>query len=73
MPGGAPAAGAKVEVWLLVDDFTRVFRAELRSDARGEASALVPGECLRKGCGSRYVHVTAGERWPMAERILALD
>jgi len=72
MPDGAPAAGATVEIWLDVDDYTRAFRAELRSDDRGEASVLVPAEALRRGGGGRYVHVTAGDRWPMAERILAL-
>ena len=72
MPDGTPAAGARVDVWLDVDDYTRVFRAELRSDDRGEASVLVPAEALRRGGGGRYVHVTAGDRWPMAERILAL-
>ncbi|HYS10814.1 MAG TPA: M28 family peptidase [Myxococcales bacterium] len=72
-PDGAAAAGARIEVWLDVDDFTRAFHAALSAGEQGEASILIPAEALRRGCGGRYVHVTAGDRWPMAEGILSLN
>ncbi len=72
LPGGAPAAWAQVGVWLDVDDFTRAFRTSARADASGAASLTIPQAALRLGSGRRYVHITAGESWPMAERILAL-
>jgi hypothetical protein len=71
-PGGAPAAGAQVQVWLDVDDFTRAFRADVRADASGVARVTVPGDALQRGGGGKYVHVTAGESWPLVERILPL-
>ena len=72
LPGGAPAAWAQVGVWLDVDDFTRAFRTSARADASGAASLTIPQAALRLGSGRRYVHITAGESWPLAERILAL-
>jgi aminopeptidase YwaD len=71
-PGGDPAAGAQVQVWLDVDDFTRAFRADVRTDASGVARVTVPGDALQRGGGGKYVHVTAGESWPLVERILPL-
>jgi aminopeptidase YwaD len=70
---GTPAAGARVEAWLDVDDFTRVFRANLRADVVGGASLTIPREALYRGASGRYLHVTAGESWPLVERILPLD
>jgi peptidase M28-like protein/PA domain-containing protein len=70
VPDGGPAAGAQVMVWLDVDDFTRVFRASLCADAAGAASVTIPLQALQRGTGRRYLHVTAGEAWPLAERIL---
>jgi aminopeptidase YwaD len=72
LPGGAPAAWAQVAVWLDVDDFSRVFHTSTRADASGAASVTIPESALRRGDGRRYVHITAGETWPLAERILAL-
>ena len=72
LPGGGRASGAEIVISLDVDDFTRVFRTTLRADASGAASAFIPQEVLRRGSGRRYVHITAGESWPLAERILPL-
>lgn len=69
---GTPAAGARIEAWIDVDDFTRVFRASLRADETGAASLLLPCEALRRGGPGRYLHVTAGESWPLVERVLPL-
>ncbi|HEY4769989.1 MAG TPA: M28 family peptidase, partial [Myxococcales bacterium] len=69
---GAPAAGAEILVWLDVDDFTRAFRANLRADDSGAARVTIPSDALERGGGGRYVHVTAGESWPLVERILPL-
>ena len=70
---GTPAAGARIEVWLDVNDFSRVFRASLRADAAGGASLTIPREALHRGTPGRYLHITAGESWPLVERILPLD
>jgi len=70
--GGAPAAGAQILVWLDVDDFTRAFRADVRADASGVARVTIPRDALERGGGGKYVHVTAGESWPLVERILPL-
>jgi hypothetical protein len=70
--GGAPAAGAQILVWLDVDDFTRAFRADALADASGVARVTIPSDALERGGGGKYVHVTAGESWPLVERILPL-
>jgi aminopeptidase YwaD len=69
---GKPAGGARVEVWLDVDDFTRVFHASLLTDAGGAAFLTIPREALHRGTSGRYLHITAGETWPLVERILPL-
>lgn len=68
----APAAGARVEVWLDAEDFTRVFRASLRADETGATSVTIPRSALHPERSGRYLHVTAGDTWPLAERILPL-
>jgi hypothetical protein len=51
-----PQDAANVRVWLDVDD----------------ATANVPASALSQGSGARYLHVTAGQGYPLAERIQAL-
>ena len=67
-----PAQGARIDAWVDVDDFTRVFRTSLRADPHGAASTIVPRAALQRGAGGRYLHVTAGAEWPLAEWILPL-
>ncbi|MBM4246611.1 MAG: M28 family peptidase [Deltaproteobacteria bacterium] len=67
---GAPQPDATVKLWLDVDDFTRVFRAQATSDASGRARFVIPAEALARGSGDRWVHVTAGRTHPLAETAL---
>src|SRR3989475_2708439 len=60
------------DAWVDVDDFTRVFRTSLRADPQGAASTIVPRAVLQRGAGGRYLHVTAGAEWPLAEWIVPL-
>ena len=69
---GTPAQGACVDAWVDVDDFTRVFRASVSTDPGGAATIKVPRAALQRGAGERYLHVTAGAGWPLAEWILPL-
>jgi len=67
-----PSQAARIDAWVDVDDFTRVFRTSLRADPHGAASTIVPRAALQRGAGGRYLHVTAGAEWPLAEWILPL-
>jgi hypothetical protein len=66
---GLPQASASVRVWLDVDDFTRIFDQKVVADAEGKARVIVPQAALAQGGGSRWIHVTAGKDYPLAERI----
>jgi len=67
-----PQAGAVVQAWIDVDDFTRVHRTQAATDAAGQATVLLPAEALAAGSGERWLHVTAGAGYPQAERVLPL-
>src|SRR5262245_32474421 len=69
---GTPQPAA-VEVWVDVDDFTRVYRAQTTADAAGGASIVVPSAALAAGAGDRWLHATAGLTYPLAEWIQPLD
>jgi hypothetical protein len=69
---GQACAGARLEVSICVDDFTRVFRARIAADADGRALALLPRRALQSGRGSRWLHATAGREYPLCEEILPL-
>jgi hypothetical protein len=64
---GVPQPGASVKLWLDVDDFTRVFRAQAAAGADGRAPFVIPATALAQGRGDRWVHVTAGVDYPLAE------
>jgi len=68
--GGLAKASANVRVWLDVDDFSRVFDTRVVADASGKTSVTIPAAALAKGAGGRWIHVTVGEKFPLAERIL---
>ena len=70
---GAAQPSSNVRLWLDVDDFTRAFDAQLQTDAQGAAQVVVPASALGAGAGGRWLHVTAGADYPLAERILPLD
>ncbi|MFN7973647.1 MAG: M28 family peptidase [Acidobacteriota bacterium] len=64
---GVPQPGATVKLWIDVDDFTRVHSQTATADAQGKCTLFVPGAVLALGQGSRWVHVTAGIKYPLAE------
>jgi hypothetical protein len=66
---GLVQAAANVRVWLDVDDFSRVFDKRVVADASGKTSVTVPASALAEGAGGRWIHVTAGEKYPLSERI----
>lgn len=69
---GVAQAAANVRVWLDVDDFSRVFDMRVVADASGKTSVTVPASKLAEGAGGRWIHVTAGVKYPRAERILPI-
>ncbi|HEU4538825.1 MAG TPA: M28 family peptidase [Polyangiaceae bacterium] len=69
---GKPQPNARVRVWVDVDDFTRSFEALLVADAAGVATVRVPAPALAQGQGGRWMHVTAGKTYPLAERLKQL-
>jgi hypothetical protein len=70
--GGAPQAGARVAVWLDVDDFSRAHRVSVTADSDGRARVVIPSGALAVGEGGRFVHVTAGRAFPLVEWIGAV-
>lgn len=70
---GAPQPGAFVRLWVDVDDFTRVYRLQLTADANGGAHFTIPSAALARGRGDRWMHITAGVDFPLAEAIVPLD
>ena len=66
---GVPQPGARLDVWLDVDDFFRVFRVGATTDGAGRASVVLPSAALSQGSSHRFVHVTAGVTYPLAETI----
>ncbi|HEU4410246.1 MAG TPA: M28 family peptidase [Polyangiaceae bacterium] len=69
---GVLQPGAKVRVWVDVDDFTRVFDQNVVADAGGVATVRVPASALAAGEGKRWLHATAGVTYPLSERIRKL-
>lgn len=68
----AAVSGANVKAWLGVDDFTEAWRGNATSTADGSATLSLPRVALGVGKGSRFLHVTAGNAYPLAELIVAL-
>jgi hypothetical protein len=69
---GSPQAAAKVTLWVDVDDFTRAFRVEGAADGAGKVTLTIPKAALDAGKGGRYLHITAGKTYPLAEHISPL-
>jgi hypothetical protein len=69
---GAPQANAQVDVWLDVDDFTRAYRKKGAADAGGRFVATIPADALARGSGARWVHATAGAKYPQSEVMIPL-
>lgn len=67
-----PIPKATVNAWLGVDDFTNAWNGTAVTDASGVAVLEVPGSALDSGSSSRFLHVTAGNTYPLAEHIVPL-
>ena len=70
--GGDRPAEAIVQVYVEVDDFTRVYTQDVTAED-GAVTVTVPAEALEAGAGSRWLHVLAGPEYPFAEKIIPLD
>jgi aminopeptidase YwaD len=69
---GALQAGVPAHAALLYDDFFVAAEADALTDGGGRAQFQFPAAVAQMGSGNRFVHVTAGPRYPMVEKILAL-
>jgi hypothetical protein len=67
-----PQDGANVWIWVDVDDFTRTYRETAVTGGDGSVSVVVPEAGLTAGQSGRWLHVTAGEDYPLAESITPL-
>jgi hypothetical protein len=66
---GTRQSDAVVKLWLDVDDFTRVYRAQAETDQSGATRFTIPADTLALGDGDRWVHVTAGVTYPLSETV----
>jgi hypothetical protein len=55
---------------VLVDDFMPAGTATGMTDASGHVTFQVP--MATAGAGNRFLHVTAGPKYPLVEKIIAL-
>lgn len=69
---GAPQANAKVTAAVLYDDFSLASTLTGVSDASGAVMLTFPAGASSMGSGNRFVHVSAGPVYPLAETIVAL-
>jgi hypothetical protein len=69
---GMPAAGATAIATVLYNDFTAAVTQNQTTDATGTATFVLPGDVITLGSGSRFLHVSAGPVYPLAETIVAL-
>jgi Zn-dependent M28 family amino/carboxypeptidase len=69
---GATREGAIVVVTAMHDDFMLGSEVKGVTDASGHVVLQLPGEVATQGAGKRFIHVTAGPVYPLAEQIIAL-
>ena len=69
---GALAANAIVVASAMHDDFMLTAEVKGMTDANGHAVLTLPPTAQSAGNGNRFIHVTAGPVYPLAEQILAL-
>jgi aminopeptidase YwaD len=70
--GGATRADAIVVVTAMHDDFFLGAEIKGMTDANGRVVLDLPASVLTQGQGKRFIHVTAGPVYPLAEQIVAL-
>jgi hypothetical protein len=68
--GGRPQSNATIEVVLFEDDFFAVASRRALSDAAGTISVDFAGAAVSRA--PRFLHVSAGGRWPLAEAVRPL-
>jgi hypothetical protein len=71
--GGEPQRGAQVEAVLLYDHFFEAATRSVRSDGEGRARLVFSAAEWLERPAPRFVHVTAGVRYPLVETVVALD
>jgi len=70
---GRPQAGALVEAVLFHDHFFESATRTSRTDGDGRVTISFAAANLILRPGPRFLHVTAGDRWPLVESVLAID
>ena len=70
---GAPISNAEVIGALLYDDFSFAGSATVATDANGVAQLTFAADLADLGSGDRYLHVTAGEDYPLVETVLVVE
>jgi hypothetical protein len=69
---GAPAANAIIVASAMHDDFMLTAEVKGMTDASGHVVLTLPPTAQSAGSGNRFIHVTAGPVYPLAEQIVAL-
>jgi Zn-dependent M28 family amino/carboxypeptidase len=68
---GAPQPNTMIAVSLLYDDFFDAGTLTAMTDAAGVAHFTFP-DLTSRGTHGRYIHVTAGPKYPLVEKIVAI-
>jgi hypothetical protein len=69
---GSPQSAAAVEAVLFEDDFFALATVRALSDGDGRATVRLAGAAAAKADGRRFLHVSAGARWPLVEFVQPL-
>ena len=69
---GAAAAAAPINASLLVDDFFEAQAFDATTDAAGKATFTFLADKVAVGSGNRFLHVTAGPKWPLVEQVVVV-
>lgn len=70
---GAPVPNAAIEATMLHDDFFLSGEHTYTADAQGKIGIDLPASEVDQGTNHRYLHVTAGQSYPLVEAVLSLD
>jgi aminopeptidase YwaD len=70
---GTPQAMAPVGAALLYDDFFRATSLATTTDAGGKATFQFAADVAALGSGNRYLHITSGPKYPLVERVVAVQ
>jgi aminopeptidase YwaD len=70
---GAVQPNVRADAVLLYDDFFLGAAASAITDANGHVAFSLPAAAAAMGAGNRFVHVTAGPKYPLVEQIVSVE